>query len=187
MAIISASDIVYLLAAPTAVEGFTVAGVPGNSWGNFCSTTPWSTTPLDNLFEDITGPENAAGQIDYACVFIWNNTLTGNSMLNTVAWLPTQDLAPGGGATLGIAVDPTAASVTAGTRTSQALGISGPTVQPSGLTVWAAPSSTNAGGVSLGTIAPGYVRAVWIQRTATNSSPVSNQTFGVQVDFSSNG
>ena len=187
MALIQPSDIVYLLSAPTAVEGFNIQGVPGNSWGGFCSTTPWSTTPLDNLFEDITGPENAAGQIDYACVFIWNNTMSGNSMLDTVAWLPTGSLAPGGGATLGIAVDPTAATVAVGTSSPQALSISGPTVQPSGLTVWAAPSSTNAGGVSVGTIPAGYVRAVWVQRTATNSSPVNNQTFGLQVDFSSNG
>lgn len=187
MTLIQPSDIVYLLAAPTAVEGFTVQGVPGNSWGNFCSSTPWSNTTLDNLFDDITGPENAAGQVDYACVFIWNNTTSGNSMLNTVAWLPTGGLAPGGGADLAVAVDPTAASVAVGTSSSQALGISGPTVAPSGITDWVSPSSTNAGGVSLGAIPPGYVKAVWVQRTAVNSAPVNNQTFDLQVDFSSNG
>jgi hypothetical protein len=187
VAIIQASDIVYLLSAPTAVEGFSVQGVPGNSWGHFCSTTPWSTTPLDNLFDDITGPENAAGQVDYACVFIWNNTMSGNSVLDAVAWLPTGSLAPGGGCDIAIAADTTAASVAVGTSSPQALSISGPTVQPSGLTDWASPSSTNAGGVSVGTIPPGYVKAVWIQRTAVDSSPVNNQTFGLQVDFSSNG
>lgn len=186
MTIIAPSDVVYLLAAPTAVAGFSVQGVPGNSWGNFCSTTPWATITYDNLFGDITGPENSGLQVDYACVFIWNNTLSGNSMLNTVAWLPTGSLTAGG-ATLGIAADPTIASVAVGTRTAQALGISGPTIQPSGLTVWAPPSSSNAGGVALGAIPPGYVKAVWIRRTAINSPPVNSQTFGLQVDFSSNG
>lgn len=185
MTLIAPTDVVYLLAAPTAIQGFSVQGVPGNSWGNYCSTTPWSTTPYDNLFPDITGPENTGLQVDYECVFIWNNTLSGNSMLNAVAWLPTTSLTAGG-ATLAIAADPTASSILS-SHSAQALGISGPTVQPSGLTVWSPPSSSNAGGVALGNIPPGFVKAVWIQRTATNSSPVNNQTFGLQVDFSSNG
>jgi hypothetical protein len=187
VAIIQASDILYLLAAPTSVAGFSVAGVAGNSWGNFCSTTSLSSTAYDNLFSDITGPENVAGQVDYACVFIMNNTTSGNAMLNAIAWLPIAELSAGGGASLAIAVDPTAASVAVGTTESQALGISSATIEPSGVTTWAAPSSSNAGGVALGTIPPGYVKAVWIQRTATDSSPINNQTFGLQVDFSSNG
>lgn len=185
MTLIAPADIVYLLSAPTAVEGFIVGGVPGNSWGGFCSTTPWSTTAYDNLFGDITGPENAALQVDYACVFIWNNTMSGNSMLNAVAWLPTTYATPGGAATA-VGVDPTAASPLSGSTTPQAVGIGGPTQAPSGVTVWASPSSTNAGGVALGTIPPGYVKAVWLQRTAQNNSPVNGQQIGLQVDFGSN-
>ena len=185
MTLIVPTDILYLLAAPTAVEGFNVQGHPGNSWGNFCSTTPWASTPLNNLFGDITGPENAAGQVDYACVFIWNNTLSGNSMLNAVAWLPSVDKTAGG-ASVAVGVDPTAASPLTGSSTPQAVGIGSPTQAPAGVTVWAPPSSTNAGGLALGTIPPGTVKAVWIQRTATNDTPVNGDTVGLQIDFASN-
>lgn len=186
MTLIVPADILYLLAAPTAVEGFTRQGTPGNSWGNFCSTTPWSVTPYGNLFSDITGPENAAGQVDYACVFIWNNTLTGNAMQDTIAWLPT-GLVTSGGATMTLGLDPTAASPLTGSTTPQAVGISSPTQAPSGVSAWAAASSTNAGGLSLGTIPPGYVKAVWVRRTATDSAPVTGDQFGLEIDFASNG
>jgi hypothetical protein len=89
---IQASDILFLLAAPTATAGYGLMGVAGQSWGNFVSTTPLSATAQNNLFADITGAENAADQVDYACVFILNNTTSGQSMVSATAWLPTQNI-----------------------------------------------------------------------------------------------
>lgn len=178
---IVSTDILYLLAAPSATAGYSIAGTPGNSWGKYCSTTAWSSTPLNNLFTDITGAENAADQVDYACVFILNNTASGDSMLNPIAWLPTaSDVA--GGATVQLGVDPAAASLKT-SSTAQAAVISSATTAPAGVTTWVGTSATNAGGLSLGTIAPGFVKAVWIKRTATNSAPLNNDGFGLQVDF----
>ncbi len=180
-----------MLAAPGAASGNSVAGTAGNSWGNYMSTTQLSSTPLDNLFSDITGAENAAGQVDYACVFILNNTASGNSMLNTVAWLPLSLFVPGG-ATVALAADPTGATAKAST-TPQAVKITSNTIAPVGVTLWVAPVSadpaypTYTGGIQLGTIAPGYCYAVWIQRTATNSAPVNNDGFTLEVDFDTEG
>lgn len=184
MTAIVASDIVFLLSAPGATSGYSASGTPGQSWGGYCSDTVLSTTALDNLFTDLTGAENAADQVDYACLFVLNNTASGNSMLNTIAWIPTASNVTGA-TQHAIAVDTNAASAK-GSSTAQALSIASATTAPTGLT-WASPSSTNAGGVSLGTIPPGSVRAIWFRRTATNSAPLNSDGFTVEVDFDSQG
>jgi hypothetical protein len=188
MTAIVASDILMKLSAPGATTGNSVGGTAGNSWGNYISTTVISNTPLDNLFTDITGAENAAGQVDYACLFIHNNTSSGNSMLNTVAWLPTSSYVTGG-ATLQIAADPTGAT-TLSSSAQQAVKITANTNAPSGVSGWVsntstAPTSGNsyANGVYLGTIQPGYVYAVWFKRTANNTAPVNNDGAGIQINF----
>jgi len=191
MTAIVSTDILYYLAAPGASAGFTTTGTAGNSWGNFISTTQVSATPLDNLFLDITGAQNAASQVDYACVFILNNTSSGNSMLNTVAWLPLS-LYVAGGATVQLAADPTAASAKA-SGTQQAVKITAGTNAPAGVSGWVSPTSTApsypsyTNGIQLGTIAPGYCKAVWVKRSAANTAPVNNDGFTIEVDFDTQG
>lgn len=178
------TDILFKLSAPNATSGSSQAGVPGLSWGNFVATTVLSNVSLDNLFQDITGPENVALQVDYACFFIHNNTATGLSMLGTVVWLPSSGSVVGG-ANVAIALDPTGAtSLTA--NTAQAVKISSPVIAPSGVTGWVGPSSTSSGGLTIGTILPGQVYPVWVQRTATNSPALANDGCNIQVSFSSN-
>lgn len=184
MTAIVSSDILYYLSAPGASAGNATAGTVGNSLGKYISTTQLSSTPLDNLFPDLTGAQNAASQVDYACVFVLNNTASGNSMLNTVAWIPTSGNIVGA-TTHAIGVDTTAASAKA-SASAQALVIANATTAPTGVT-FVAPSATNSGGVSLGTIAPGYCRAIWIRRTATNSAPLNNDGFTLEVDFDTQG
>lgn len=191
MTAIVSTDILFMLSAPGASSGNSVSGTAGNSWGNFISTTQLSSTPLDNLFTDITGAENAAGQVDYACVFILNNTASGNSMLNTVAWLPL-NLFVTGGATIGLAADPASASAKA-SGSAQAAKITAATNAPAGVSGFVAPTNTAptapsyTNGIQLGTIAPGFCRAVWIKRTATNSAPVNNDGFTIEIDFDTQG
>lgn len=191
MTAIVASDIQYYLAAPGASAGFVTAGTVGSSWGAYISSTQLSGTPLDNLFTDITGAENAAQQVDYACLFVLNNTASGNSMLNTVAWLPSANFVAGG-ANVAIGLDPTAASLKT-SSSAQALKILSATSAPSGVNTWVTPQASAptapsyTGGLQLGTIQPGYCRAIWIQRTATNSGPVNNDGLGIQVNFDTMG
>jgi hypothetical protein len=191
MTAIVSSDILYYLAAPGASTGFSSSGASGNSWGNYISTTQLSSTPLDNLFPDITGAQNAASQVDYACLFILNNTASGNSMLNTVAWLPLS-LDVSGGATVQLAGDPTAASAKA-TSSQQAVRITAATNAPAGVSGWVSPTNTAptspsyTNGIQLGTIAPGYCRAVWFKRSAANTAPVNNDGFTIEVDFDTQG
>ena len=188
MTAIVAGDILFKLSAPGASAGNTTTSTPGNSWGNYISTTVLSSTPLDNLFPDITGAENAASQVDYACLFIHNNTSSGNSMLNTVAWLPTSSYISGGAA-LQVAPDTTAPSAI-GSSVQQAIKITASTNAPSGISTWysntsTTPTSANsyANGAYIGTIAPGYCAAIWFKRSAANTAPVNNDGAGIQINF----
>lgn len=183
---IFATDVLFYLSAPTATSGNSAAGTPGSSLGKFISTTQLSTANnnLDNLFTDLTGTQNAAMQVDYQCLFVYNGTSSGNTMLNTVAWIPSNtDVS--GGTTHAVGVDPTAASVRAST-TAQALTIANATTAPSGVT-FIGPSSAGGATVSLGNIPAGSVRAIWFRRTATNSAPVNNDGFTVEIDFDTQG
>jgi hypothetical protein len=186
MTAIVPGDILFYLSAPSASAGFTTAGTPGASWGGYISTSQLNAAvTLDNLFTDITGAENAAGQVDYACLFVLNNTSSGNSMLNTVAWLPLSGFVAGG-ANVALGADP--AGVTVKTVTTlQAAKISTNTAAPAGVTTWVTPQSSAppppsyAGGLQVGTVPPGSCFALWIRRTATNSPPVNNDGLTVQV------
>jgi len=188
---IVSSDILFKLSAPGASAGNTVSGTAGNSWGNYISTTQISNTPLDNLFTDITGAQNAAQQVDYACIFIQNNTSSGNSMLNTVAWLPLS-LSVAGGANVQVAADTFAAS-SIGTSSQQAVKITANTNAPAGVSGWVSPTSSPpvfpsyTNGIFLGTISPGQCIAVWIKRIATNSAPVNNDGFTLEIDLDTMG
>lgn len=175
------TDIQYLLSAPGASSGFSTGGTVENSLGKYVSTTQISATALNNLFVDITGAQNAAGQIDYECVFILNNTASGDTMLNVVVWLPTSGFVAGG-ANIAVATDNVGVtSKTSGT--AQAAVIANTTTAPTGVSSYVGPSSTSAGGLALPNIAPGQVAAVWIKRTATNSGPVNNDGFVLEIDF----
>lgn len=186
MVAITSSDVLFYLSAPAASAGFATAGTPGSSWGGYISTSQLnSSVTLDNLFTDITGAENAAGQVDYACLFVLNNTSSGNSMLNTVAWLPLASFVTGG-ANVALGADP--AGITVKTvSTLQAAKITTNTNAPSGVSTWVTPQSSAptspsyTGGLQIGTVPPGSCFALWIRRTATNSPPVNNDGLGVQL------
>lgn len=189
MTAIVPTDVLFKLSAPNANAGNVQAGYAGTSWGGYISTTVLNTSlPLDNLFTDITGPENAAGQVDYACVFIQNNTAGGNSMSNAIAWLP-QSVITGSGSTLAMAVDPTGV-VGINNTTPQALTINSSIIAPNGINTWIVPTNTAptspsyTNGLQLGTIAPTQCIALWLRRTALNSSSPSLSSFQIQVMFS---
>ena len=195
---ITQAEIGFYLAVsvPTSnpVAGNTTSSSPGNSLGGFLSTTAINASvALDNLFIDLTGSQNAtSGYKDYACIFIVNNTAGGNTMQNVVAWLPSASVVAGG-ADIDFAADTTNASPKGQTVTPQALIIANAQTCPSGLSTWqadvgtapTAPSFT--GGVQLGSIPPGYCKAVWIRRTARNSGAVNADGFGIQIDFDTAG
>lgn len=173
------TDIEFLLSAPMASAGYTMPGVPGNSLGKFASTTQLSGTALDNLFPDLSGAQNAADQVDYACLFVYNGNGT-DTMLSPVFWLPSGALGSGNTALFAVAADPTTPSAL-GSGSQQAVAIQNPSQAPAGVGTWYGPSASASGGAPLAYIPAGCVAAVWLRRTATGTASVNQ--FDVDVTF----
>lgn len=176
MAIV-ASDIVLRLSTTAGSAGDSTTSTPGASLGKYVSTSVMAAG-ANGLFDNISGDENAASTVDYRCVFVLNNHAT-LSLQNAVVYL-SGDVA--GGATVAIATDNIAASAKA-SASAQAATIATETTAPSGVSAFSAPT-TKAGGLSLGTIAAGQVKAFWVRRTAANTAAVDadGTTFNVAGD-----
>jgi hypothetical protein len=169
MAAIVASDLIIRYSVKTGSAGNTTAGTAAGSLGTYISTTPWAGGVANDLFDDITGGENAASTVDYRCVFIYNSN-TANTYQNAVAYI---SLETAGGASIAIAADTTLTSVL-GSASAQALTGTTETAPGAGVTGLSYSSPTTAAtGVSLGSIAAGSVKALWIRRTAANSAALS--------------
>lgn len=166
---IVASDLKFKYSVKTGSAGNSTASTPAASLGTFVSTTEWLGGSANDLFDDISGAENAASTVDYRCIFV-HNTNTANALQNAVAYLAAE---VAGGASIAIAVDTTAASAV-GSASAQAL--TGTTETAPGASVtglsYSSPT-TSAAGIALGNIPAGSVKAIWVRRTAANSAALS--------------
>lgn len=176
-------EVQLLLAAPQASGGYLTPGTVYNSNGRWASTTQLNTSvALNNLFPDMTGPQNAALMADYQCLFVYNSDDT-DTMANVWAWIPSSSVL--GPLEWAVGADDT--GVTSYNSVLQQAGyITSPTIVPSTVSTWYAPSAVAAGGASLPSIGPGQVAAFWVRRTATNSAAYSGDTFNIQVTFDVN-
>jgi hypothetical protein len=182
MAAITSGELLFKLSIKTGSAGHSLAQSDVNaSLGKYISTTQLSGTALNNLFDDISGAENAASEVNYRCAFIHNSN-SANALTSAVLYLSGGD--PAGGATVTIAVDTTAASALT-SASAQALEGTTETAPGAGITGLTYSAPTTAGtGLSLGSIPAGSVKAFWVKRAATNSAAVSAETvtFAVQGD-----
>lgn len=151
----------------SAAAGNTTAGSAATSLGDQISTTAWAGGVANDLFDDITGAENAASTVDYRCLFIHNSNAS-NPLENAVIYLSAET---GGGASIAVGADPTAASAI-GSASAQAVTVANETTAPAGV-AFSSPTSA-ATGVALGTIPAGQCKAFWVRRTASNSAALSN-------------
>lgn len=175
MAIV-AGDILFKLSTKSGAAGNSLAqGDPNASLGKYISTTAVSGTALNNLFDDVSGAENAASDVEYRCFFIHNNhgSLTYQ---NVVVYVSGGD--PAGGANVAIGVDTTAASAI-GSASAQALEVANEGTAPAGVT-FSTPTTVGTG-LTVGNIPAGSCRAVWIRRSATNSAAVTAETVTIAV------
>lgn len=173
---ITASDIKYRLSTTSGSAGnSTAGGAAGASLGKYMSTTDLVDNTLNNLFPDVTGDENAASNVDYQCIFIYNahGSLTWQS---PKVWISAE---VSGGAAAAIGIDTTAASAQ-NNASAQGLIIANKDTAPSGVS-FSSPTS-KATGLSLGSLAAGQVRAVWIRRTAANSAALNNDGVTISAE-----
>jgi hypothetical protein len=177
----NADEVQLLLAAPAASGGYTAPGSVYNSNGKWCSTTQVNAdTTQNNLFPDVTGPENAASQVDYQCVFIYNTDDT-TTIANVWAWIPASSVA--GPLDWAVGADANGATPYNQSGAVQAGYITAPTIAPSTVSAFYGPSSAASGGAQVSAIGPGQVAAVWVRRTATDSGAYTGDTFNLQITF----
>jgi hypothetical protein len=174
---IATTDLHLRLSIKTGTAGNQAAQPdPNQSLGKYISTTDMVDATLNNLFDDITGDENAAGTVDYRCIFIYNAHAT-LTLLSAIVWLSAE---VAGGANAAIAVDNVAASAI-GATAAQADQIATEITAPTAVSAFSSPT-TKAAGLALGNIGPGQCRAIWVRRTATNSAALNNDGVTVRVE-----
>jgi hypothetical protein len=161
MAIV-ASDIKYRLSVVTASAGDTQAGTPATSLGDQVATTVITAASLNNLFDDVSGAEAAAGDVEYRCFFVLNDH--ASLTLTTATAILTSQTA--GGGTIDFGLDP--AGITAkGAAGAQAATIANESAAPAGVTF----NTTNQ---LIGNLAPGQVQGIWLRRTVTAGAGAVN-------------
>jgi len=173
---ITATDILFKLSV-VADAGNTTAGTPATSLGDQISTTQITDAQLNNLFDDVSGDENAASDVEYRCIFVHNAhaTLTWQTV---VVWLSAE---VSGGANAAIAIDDLAASAI-GAAVAQADVIADENTAPgTGVGTFSSPT-TKATGLSVGNIAAGYCRAIWVKRSAANSTALDSDGVTIRCE-----
>ena len=177
---IVSSDIKLKLSVKTGSAGNSATSNIAGSLGKYISTTEIVDATLNNLFEDVTGDENASSNVDYKCFFIHNAHAT-LTMQTTKIWFQSQ---VSGGTTLAMALDNIAASAI-GATSAQAAEIATKNDAPSGVGSYSSPTD-KASGITVGDIAPGQCRAIWVRRTAANTVAVNSDGAVVRVECDSN-
>jgi hypothetical protein len=174
MSAITSAEILLKRSVVAAAGNTTAQPDPNASLGDQVSTTQWAGGSVNDLFDDVSGAENANSDVEYRCIFV-HNTNGANVLENAVVWLQNE---VAGGATIAIGADPTAASA-AGAGAAQAVTVADENTAPAGV---AFSSPTTAGsGVSLGNIGVGQVKAFWIRRTAANTVALSGDGVTIAV------
>lgn len=175
MSIIVPGEILLKYSVRTGAAGNSTTSAASTSLGKYISTTPWAGGVANDLFDDISGAENAASTVDYRCIFVHNSN-TANPLQNTVVYLSSETA---GGASIAIAIDNVAASAI-GSSAAQAAEIATETTTPSGVGAFSSPTTAGTG-LSLGTLPTGQCRAFWIRRTAANTAALSADGVTVAV------
>lgn len=174
---ISISDILYKLSIKTGSAGNSAAQPdPNASLGKYISTTQLSGTALNNLFDDVSGDENAASESEYRCIFI-HNAHASLTLQSPKVWLQSE---VSGGAAIAIATDDIAASAI-GSASAQAAQVTNEDTAPTGVGAFSSPT-TKGTGLSLGDLAPGTCRAVWLRRTTANTAALNNDGVTLRIE-----
>jgi hypothetical protein len=164
MAIVS-SDIKYRL------SGGSGNTDPNASLGGAKSSTEITDNVDNNLFDDVTGAEHTAGDVEYRAIYIHNGhgSLT---LTSAVVWI--QSDTSGTDSDISIAVGTAAVNGTEQT-------IADESTAPSGVS-WSDAATSRATGLSLGDLPAGQHKAVWIRRTiSAGSTPQAADTCSVQA------
>jgi hypothetical protein len=144
---------------------------PNASLGGVISSTAVTDNTDNNLFDDVSGAEHTAGDVEYRCIYVRNNhgSLT---LTSAVVWI--QSDTTGAESDISIAVGTAAVNGTEQTVADES-------TAPSGVS-WSDAATSRATGLALGSLPAGQHKAVWIRRTiSAGSTPQAADTCIVQA------
>jgi hypothetical protein len=159
---------------------FRLSGGSGNSdpnasLGGVMSSTAWAGGTLHDLFDAVSGDENAASDVEYRCIYVRNNHGSLTWGPNIFAWFSA---VTAGGADLAIGL--ATQGVGNGSTTGVASTIANENTAPSPSVTFVSPT-TKAAGLAIPNLIAGNAHAIWIRRTATNSAAQANDGATIQV------
>jgi hypothetical protein len=173
---ITAAEIKFRASTTAGAAGNSTApGAAGTSLGKYMTNADMTDATLNNLFDDITGDQNAANQVDYQAMFVYNSNATLTWQAPVVAWLSAE---VAGGAVAAIGVDTTAATVN-NSSPVQAVTIASKTTAPAGASFTS--PTTKGTGVAVAAIAATFVRCIWVRRTISGGPVTAVDSDGVTV------
>lgn len=174
MAIVT-GDLLRKYSVLTGAAGNSTAGTANGSLGKYISTTAITDATANNLFDDVTGDENSASDVEYRCEFVHNNhgSLTWQG---PVAWISSE---VAGGASVALSVDTTAASAV-GSASAQAKQVVDENTAPATQTFTT--PTTKAAGLALGDLPNGQCKGLWWRRTAANSAALNSDGATVRIE-----
>jgi hypothetical protein len=126
---------------------------PAASLGGIISTTEVTNNSLNDLWDDVSGTEAAAGGTEYRCIYVKNTHATLSLTLSKF-WIDTQTTASGDAITVGL--DLAGVNATANT-------IANETTAPNPAVTFIT-AVDKANGLDTGTVAAGQRYGIWIKR-----------------------
>lgn len=172
---ITTAELVWRYSKNTGPGKSSAQADPNDSIGGFMSSSAWAGGSLHDLFDVVTGDENAASEAEYRCVFVENTNAT-LPLQNPKVWISAETA---GGAVWAIALDGTGITVN-NSASAQAERIANENTAPSGES-FSAPT-TKAAGLSPANIPAGSVLPVWIRRTAANTGAMNNDGATIRIE-----
>jgi hypothetical protein len=173
---ITSSDLLVKLSTQSGSAGNSTASTPAASLGGYMSSTQVTAATLNNLFDDVSGAENAANDVEYRCLFFHNNH-GSLSLTNARVYVQGQTA---GGANAAIALD-TIGVTAANSGSLQADTVADESTAPSPALTYTTPADY-ANGLVVGTVANGQCFAVWVRRTAANSAAIDPDGIVIRLE-----
>lgn len=144
---------------------------PNAALGGAKSSVEIVAATLHNLFDQVSGDESAAGDIEYRCFYV-HNSHGSLSLQNAVVWISSNTSS--GDTTAAIALAGEGLNATAETVANE-------NTAPAGESFTS--PSTKGTGLSLGTIPAGQHYAIWVRRTVSAAAAAFNSdTMTIRVE-----
>lgn len=167
MSPIVAADLKFKLSVNTSPGNANAQADPNDSIGGYMASTEITTAVDNNLFDDISGAENAAEDVEYRGIFVHNDHAT-LALQNATVWISGE---VSGGADVDIALDGTGETPEAQAGTPQMERVADESTAPSGESF--THPTTQGTGLSLGNLDANSCYGIWLRRTATDSAALA--------------